>query len=243
MLVTLNGSGAVDNVVFSRCGNGIRERGEICDGADADACADGCNAECACDRNPICGDGIVDAGEQCDEGAANSDTEPGRCRSDCTRPRCGDGVIDSGEECDDGNRIDGDGCSATCEHEDREQPEGCTPGYWKQRHHHDSWVGAMPYDLFNTTFGVDRSWNAKRCSSSDPNLAQALGCRGGGVNALARHGVAALLNSMNAQVNYGLTRDEVLYMVREALMSHDRIRIEEAKNLLAGLNENGCPLN
>ncbi|MBX3156571.1 MAG: DUF4215 domain-containing protein [Deltaproteobacteria bacterium] len=29
-------------------------------------------------------------------------------------PSCGNGVIDAGETCDDGNRIDGDGCSASC---------------------------------------------------------------------------------------------------------------------------------
>lgn len=31
--------------------------------------------------------------------------------------QCGDGVVDSGEGCDDGNRVNGDGCSATCKPE------------------------------------------------------------------------------------------------------------------------------
>jgi hypothetical protein len=47
-----------------------------------------------------CGDGIVDPGEQCDDGAANSDTEPNACRTDCVLASCGDGVVGIGEECD-----------------------------------------------------------------------------------------------------------------------------------------------
>jgi cysteine-rich repeat protein len=35
---------------------------------------------------PFCGDGITDSDEECDEGAANSDTEAGACRADCTLP-------------------------------------------------------------------------------------------------------------------------------------------------------------
>jgi cysteine-rich repeat protein len=64
-----------------------------------------------------CGDGVpVDLCEECDEGAANSDTTPDACRSDCTLPRCGDGVTDvaHGEECDDQNSVRCDGCSPEC---------------------------------------------------------------------------------------------------------------------------------
>jgi cysteine-rich repeat protein len=32
----------------------------------------------------------------------------------CVEPGCGNHIIDPGEICDDGNRVDGDGCSATC---------------------------------------------------------------------------------------------------------------------------------
>ncbi|MBM4244372.1 MAG: hypothetical protein FJ148_11230 [Deltaproteobacteria bacterium] len=62
-----------------------------------------------------CGDGVVSGGcEQCDAGAANSDTLPDACRTDCTIARCGDGTVDSAEQFDDGNVASCDGCSATC---------------------------------------------------------------------------------------------------------------------------------
>ncbi len=63
----------------------------------------------------VCGDGILAAGfEDCDDGAANSDTVPDACRTNCLRARCGDGVADAGETCDDGNTRSCDGCDARC---------------------------------------------------------------------------------------------------------------------------------
>jgi hypothetical protein len=53
--------------------------------------------------NPVCGNGDIDPGEECDDGAANSDTAPDACRTDCRAAFCGDAVIDSGEVCDDEN--------------------------------------------------------------------------------------------------------------------------------------------
>ena len=41
---------------------------------------------------------------------------------------------------------------------DRSRPpggEGCTPGFWKQEQHFDSWVGFAPTDSFDAVFGVD----------------------------------------------------------------------------------------
>lgn len=92
----------------------------IADGDDVEAAADGLPCQLvdggdgmcvsgAC-ISPFCGDGFVDVavGEACDLGAANSDREPGRCRTDCSEPRCGDGVVDGDEGCDD----DGNQCVA-----------------------------------------------------------------------------------------------------------------------------------
>jgi hypothetical protein len=49
---------------------------------------------------PICGNAVVEEGEECDDGAANSDSVPGACRTSCRGPSCGDAVVDPGETCD-----------------------------------------------------------------------------------------------------------------------------------------------
>src|SRR5262245_29821740 len=36
-----------------------------------------------------------------------------------------------------------------------EEIAGCTPGYWKQSQHFDSWVGHSPNDSFEAVFGRD----------------------------------------------------------------------------------------
>ena len=107
---------------------------------------------------------------------------------------------------------------------------GCTPGFWKQPQHLDSWVGYAPGASFEATFGVDLE--------SDMTLLQALGANGGGVNALARHAVAALLNS--GALSFGMTADEVRDAVVAALA--DGGDIEGTKDAFAALNEAGCPL-
>ncbi len=108
--------------------------------------------------------------------------------------------------------------------------EGCTPGYWKQPHHFDSWVSYSPGDSFDAVFGV---------SSSFATLLDALEAKGGGENALARHAVAALLNA-DSSVDYDLSVAEVIAEVQAAYASGD---FETSKNLFAGYNEQGCPLN
>jgi hypothetical protein len=111
--------------------------------------------------------------------------------------------------------------------------EGCTPGYWRQEHHYDSWTGYAPGADFDATFGVN---------FFNPNitLGQAAWLGGGGVNALARHAVAALLNSTSAGVDYGLSTAQVIAAVQAAGASGD---YEAAKNILAALNESGCDLD
>ena len=106
--------------------------------------------------------------------------------------------------------------------------EGCTPGYWKNaRMHACEWqaAGYAPTNDFDTVFGTNYF-------NPDRTLLEALNSGGGGYDALGRHAVAALLSASNADVNYGLTFDEVIAAVRAG-----------NKNLLAGYNEMGCPLN
>jgi hypothetical protein len=122
--------------------------------------------------------------------------------------------------------------------------EGCTPGYWKQSQHFDSWMGYTPTDLFATVFGesvtINYSDGGKPQPVTNPTLLQALGANGGGVNALARHAVAALLNSSNTNVDYPLTTAAVIGMVTDALPNGD---IAGAHTTFATNNELGCPLN
>lgn len=111
--------------------------------------------------------------------------------------------------------------------------EGCTPGYWKQDHHYDSWMGYSPSDDFDTVFGVD-------AFSPDITLGEALELKGGKINALARHAVAALLNATSGDVDYKYSEAEVIDMVQKAVESGD---YEWAKDKLEEANEYGCPLD
>jgi hypothetical protein len=114
--------------------------------------------------------------------------------------------------------------------------EGCTPGYWKQPHHLDSWVatGYDPGDFFDTVFGVTSSFGPTF------TLLDALKQGGGGEKALGRHAVAALLNSANPDVSYAFTEAEVIALVQAAYASGD---FKDAKKLLEEQNQSGCPLN
>ena len=109
--------------------------------------------------------------------------------------------------------------------------EGCTPGYWRQDHHFDSWVGYAPSDSYNGTFGVDGSFET---------LLDAVWAQGGGENALARHAVAALLNAVSPDVSYLYSESEVISMVQAAYASGE---FEATKNLFEAQNEAGCPLD
>ena len=109
--------------------------------------------------------------------------------------------------------------------------QGCTPGYWKQSQHFGSWVTYDQDDLFETVFG--------RNVPGNPTLLDALGANGGGINALMRHSVAALLNAASGSVNYGATPAEVIAAFQAAYDSDD---LETQKNIFAGWNERGCPL-
>ena len=68
------------------CGNGVREVGEDCDGADAPFCPGRCQGSCTCPA-PVCGNGVVELGEECDGTGAGA-CATGVCKSDCTCALC-----------------------------------------------------------------------------------------------------------------------------------------------------------
>jgi hypothetical protein len=110
--------------------------------------------------------------------------------------------------------------------------EGCTPGFWKQEHHYSSWPA--PYDpamYFETAFD--------RVIPNASTLVDALWLKGGGLNALARQSVAALLNAASSEVNFAFTSDEVVHLFQIAFDSEE---YEETKDLFEAANETYCPL-
>jgi len=67
------------------CGNGVKEVGEDCDGADTSYCPGLCTAGCACPA-PLCGNGVLEVGERCDGASLGA---CGSCRADCSCELCG----------------------------------------------------------------------------------------------------------------------------------------------------------
>jgi len=110
--------------------------------------------------------------------------------------------------------------------------QGCTPGFWKQDQHFDSWTGYTPGQTFSSVFGGT--------TFGDATLLDVLGANGGGVNALGRHAVAGLLNATSAGVNYDMTSAQVIAAFNAAVAGGS---VETTKNIFAKLNEQGCPLN
>ena len=73
----------------------------------------------------------------------------------------------------------------------------------------------------------------------DITLMDALWLKGGGLNAFARHAVAALLNASCSDVDYAYSVSGVICKVRDAASSGN---YEDAKDDFEWENEEGCPL-
>jgi len=108
--------------------------------------------------------------------------------------------------------------------------QGCTPGYWKQSQHFDSWVYYQTSSRYNTVFGVPYY----------KTLLEALRADGDGKRALGRHATAALLNAKAPGISYKYTITQIINMVKGAYANGN---YESVKNQLALENERGCPLN
>jgi hypothetical protein len=109
--------------------------------------------------------------------------------------------------------------------------QGCTPGYWKN--HTDSWPAPYtPGMLFSAT-GLDDAFPGM-------TLLQVLEQGGGGVKALGRHTVAALLSATSPNVSYDVAPADIFALFNTYFPNDD---LELLKNYFATFNEQGCPLN
>lgn len=135
-----------------------------------------------------------------------------------------------------------------CQNVERERgEEGCTPGYWKQEQHFDSYpAGYLPTTLFGDVFTAcsAATLEARNPASGDiceMTLLEALSLSGGGQNALARHAAAGFLNAASGDVEYQFSTSEVVDMVNDAIESG---AYEDVKDTLEFWNEETpCPLN
>jgi uncharacterized repeat protein (TIGR01451 family) len=130
---------------------------------------------------------------------------------------------------------------------EEEGDQGCTPGFWKNNAENkdaSAWVGYAPGDSFECVFGVDVTLRGKgKDTYPAPTLLQALNANGGGINALARHAVAALLNIANPDIAYGIgSTGALITMVHDAIVSGEDA-IDALHILLADYNEAGCPID
>ncbi len=110
--------------------------------------------------------------------------------------------------------------------------EGCSPGYWKQPQHFSEWTA--PYTTttqFSSVF--ENAFPGK-------TLLQVLDLGGGGLNALGRQTVAALLNAANPDVDFTYTEAEVINMFNAVYLGGD---YETLKNTFEAENTIFCPLS
>ncbi|MGZ8515538.1 MAG: hypothetical protein ACXWXA_10905 [Candidatus Limnocylindrales bacterium] len=111
--------------------------------------------------------------------------------------------------------------------------EGCTPGYWKVSQHYDSWTGYTPDELFADA-GFEDAFPGK-------TLNDVLWLGGGGLSALGRHTVAALLNVASGDVDYAYTSTQTVIDAFNGVFPGGDY--EGLKNIFAGFNELGCPIS
>jgi len=100
------------------CGDGVETLPEECDDwntYDGDGCSATCTDEYCCNADTYTCNlatlGCVGGAESSSSVGADSFSTQAACVTYCL---CGNNIQDAGEECDDGNKVNGDGCSATC---------------------------------------------------------------------------------------------------------------------------------
>jgi len=127
--------------------------------------------------------------------------------------------------------------------------KGCTPGYWKQDQHFDSWVptGLKTTDLVGKLFSNAYLYKLDGKQMSKYTLVQALSFKGGNgtvgaAQILLRAAVAAELNATYG-LGYPMSAGAIITAVQNALASNNRGTMILLAARLDEMNNLGCVLN
>ncbi|MHC4962529.1 MAG: COG1470 family protein [Planctomycetota bacterium] len=145
--------------------------------------------------------------------------------------------------------------AADCPVEPCCDPEGCTPGFWKN--HPDCWCDYYtPEMLLSDVFVVLNNEpyvsiddDDRKSDFNNDTLADALRYRGGRglagtVRNMLRHATAALLNACSSDVGYPISVEQVIGLVNLGLDSQDIAVIQDVHTLFAAWNEETpCPID
>lgn len=116
---------------------------------------------------------------------------------------------------------------------------GCTPGFWQNNFAPWSATQYWPSDKFELVFDRD-------AFPGDPSLLRVLKFGGGGLEALSRHAVAALLNASHPDIHARETVDtpaKVIALWQAAYDSGDEVMVEQTKDLFEAANESQCSVD
>jgi hypothetical protein len=137
--------------------------------------------------------------------------------------------------------------SATCSVAAPGGGQGCTPGYWKQSQHFDSWV-PTGFLTTQTAGSVFSNLGAACPTLAGKTLVDSL--QGGGgpsfckkVRILTRAAVAAVLNAAHLGVSYPRTVADIQAAVNTAIASGKANIVTDLASALDKDNNLGCPLN
>jgi hypothetical protein len=174
--------------------------------------------------------------DECDKDKDEDDDGKDKDECDKDKDEDGDGK-DDGDDCDkdedEDGKDEGDDCDGKDEDEcDKKCDEGCTPGYWKQEQHFGNWPPPyQPTDLFSAYF---------EDAFPGQTLLDVLSEGGGGLTALGRQTVAALLNAASPKVDFCLCPQKVIDKFNEVFVCDKDF--EDLKCFFEEFNERCCPL-
>jgi hypothetical protein len=119
--------------------------------------------------------------------------------------------------------------------------QGLTPGYWKN--HPTLWpTDSSGRPIFTNDQLVSSIFGPIPSVDANETLLEALGNGGGGVDALLRAAVAALLNTTSALIDYPWTASTLVAAVDAALASGDATKINNLQIALNSWNNLGATL-